>query len=368
MSFDYASLANKSVLSLQPYVAGKVIDAVKQELGLSHITKLASNENPAGPSPLAIAAIKKFASSVALYPDDNALSLRRAIANHWHISSDNVAVGNGSNSLLDAVGRLFLNKSTSAVYSEHSFLLYEHAVVLADSKPLVAPMTESYACDLDRMLSLVQDDTRLVFLANPNNPTGRVLSHDELSAFMCALPKQCLLVLDEAYAEFVDAPSFVRSADLLANHDNLLVLRTFSKAYGLAGLRVGYCIANPSLIELLNRIRLPFNVSKLAQEAAIAALLDQAYVRATCAANIAGLEQLRLGLIELGFEVLDSSANFLCFKAGSQAIGLADYLLKSGIIVRSIAEYKMPNYLRVSVGSEAQNTEFLNALAVWQPS
>ena len=365
MSVDFVSMANKTILSLQPYVAGKAIEEVRRELGLSHITKLASNENPAGPSPLVTEAIRRVAAEVALYPDDNAFGLKATIAQFWQLSEQQVTVGSGSNSLLDAIGRLFLNQDTSVIYSEHAFLLYEHAATLNGAAPLVAKMAAGYACDLRQMLSLVRDDTRLVFIANPNNPTGGLLTHAQLVSFLSQLPATCLVVLDEAYAEYVADETYACGRRLLADYDNLIVLRTFSKAYGLAGLRVGYALANAQITELLNRVRLPFNVSTIAQQAAIVALADQDHIKASCQANIAGLDQLEVGLSGLGYQYLSSVANFICFNAGLDAVAIAGHLLASGVIVRSVAEYKMPEYLRVSVGSAAQNSEFLTALAAW---
>jgi len=355
------------VRGLQPYVPGKPIEELEREFGISESIKLASNENPLGPSPAALAAIRDRLGSIALYPDGSGYALKNALAAHYGTDPDRITLGNGSNDNLALLAEAFLTPGTAAVYDRHSFIVYRLVVQASGAEARVAPSypsghSQPFGHDLDAILALIDDDTRLVFIANPNNPTGTWCNKDALYAFMAAVPISTIIVVDEAYGEYVMRDDYPCTIDWIDEFPNLIVTRTFSKIYGLAGLRVGYSLSQPAIAEVLNRIRQPFNVNSLAQSGALAALEDIDYVARARETNDAGLRVLAEGLTSLGLDVLPSISNFVLVDLGQPAMPIYDALLRSGIIVRPVANYGLPNHLRISVGLPEHNLRLLNEL------
>jgi histidinol-phosphate aminotransferase len=361
MSCDFISLANEGVQGLQPYQPGKPIEELERELGLTDIVKLASNENPLGPPPEAVKAYKKAASSLHLYPDGGGFELKARLAEALEVEACQITLGNGSNDILDLIGHIFLDTDSSAVYSQHAFIVYQIAVQAAGAKPMVIP-AKDWGHDLDAMAEAVDGSTRVVFIANPNNPTGTWLGRDAMIGFLKKIPEDVIVVLDEAYCEYVEEADYPDGVTLLQDFPNLIVTRTFSKAYGLAGLRVGYSVSHPDVADLLNRLRAPFNVSIPAQVAALAAFDDVEYLRESLETNRAGMRQLSEGLVALGLEVIPSVGNFIAVEMPGPALPYYQGLLERGIIVRPVGGYEMPNHLRISVGLKHENQRCLDAL------
>lgn len=369
MRCDLRSLAAPGVRALQPYQPGKPIEELRRELGLSRIVKLASNENPLGPSPRALEAVRGELGELALYPDGSGYRLKQALAKRHGVEPVQITLGNGSNDVLELVARAFLTPDAEAAFSAHAFAVYPIVVQAVGARANVAPANPAghpempYGHDLDALLGCVTRATRVVFVANPNNPTGTWVGPDALRRFIAALPQETLVVVDEAYIEYVDDPAFPDSARWLDAFPNLIVTRTFSKIYGLAGLRVGYSLSHPEVADMLNRVRQPFNVNSLALAAAEAALEDQAHVEQSRALNRSGLVQLREGFAALGLQALPSVGNFLCVDLGRDAKPVFDALLREGVIVRPVANYGLPTFLRVTVGTADENDFCLAAFA-----
>ena len=343
-----------------PYQPGKRIDELRRELGLSDIVKLASNENPYGPSPLAIQSLSAEASH--RYPDPNAHDLRKALAKHHGVAFERLCLGNGSNELIDMLVRVFCTPDDHVVFGDPSFLCYRIACVAANVPHTTVPLVDHLHWSVEDLLEAVQLNTKILFLANPNNPTGAYVARADLSRLLDGLPEQTIAVIDEAYVEFVDAQDYSSALDVESTHENLVVLRTFSKAYGLAALRVGYAVSTTQIIADLNRLRAPFNVNSIAQRAAIAALGDTEHMATTVVGNKNERRRMQVALTERGFEVAPSQANFLLFRTAPRT-GAAMYedLLKKGVIVR-----KMPlpieTWVRVTVGTPAENDRLLSAI------
>ncbi len=354
-------LASLGVQQLIPYKAGKPIEELERELGLSNIVKLASNENPLGPGKKALSAIQQALSGLALYPDGSGYSLKRVLAQKYAIEIEQITLGNGSNELLELVARAFLTPEFEVVFSQHGFAVYPIVTQAVGAKAVVVPAL-NYGHDLDAMLAAVTDKTRIVFIANPNNPTGTLLSQESVERFIAALPDTCICVLDEAYFEFVNSVDAVDSIQWLKKFPNLLITRTFSKAYGLAGLRVGYGLSSPEMADILNRVRQPFNNNTLALVAAEAALDDAEHLQATINVNAAGMQQLTAGFKQLNLEWIPSAGNFVLVDIKQSGQVIYDALLRKGVIVRPVANYELPHHLRISVGTEAENNIFLQAL------
>jgi histidinol-phosphate aminotransferase len=368
---NYSELAPPYIRAIAPYQPGKPIAELERELGISGIVKLASNENPLGASPLAVAAMHAAVSDIARYPDGSGFDLKKALSERYQIERACIVLGNGSNDLLELAARAFLAPGDKVVYSDHAFAVYALATQAAGATGISVPATKGFGHDLSAMLQAVlQHKVKMVFIANPNNPTGTFLGAAELLNFLRAVPPQVLVVLDEAYNEYLPQNLRYDSVSWLRDFPNLIISRTFSKAYGLAGLRVGYALAGELVADMLNRVRQPFNVNSVAQAAAVAALQDESFVRRTCELNQAGMEQITQGLIRLGLEYIPSYGNFVCCRiansAQSEGKGAGPMyrrLLELGVIVRPIANYGMPDYLRVSIGLESENEKFLSALA-----
>jgi len=360
-------LAPAHIRAIAPYQPGKPISELAREMSLrdADIVKLASNENPLGPSPKARAAIASRLDEVALYPDGNGFELKAALAGRLAVEMAGIVLGNGSNDVLELAARALLGPGTSAVYSEHAFAVYPLATQAAGARGIAVP-ARAYGHDLAAMRAAVRDDSRVVFIANPNNPTGTLLGADELHGFLASLPPEVAVVLDEAYGEFLDAALRAPSLDWLAEFPNLILTRTFSKAYGLAGLRVGYALAHPEVADLLNRVRQPFNVNSLALAGAAAALDDGEFIARSKAVNDAGMAQLLQGCERLGLAHIPSHGNFVCIEVGGHAAAATQVyqaLLRKGVIVRPVANYGLPGFLRVSIGLPEHNARFLAALS-----
>ncbi len=357
---DIESWVAPGVRGLAPYQPGKPISDLERELGLRNIVKLASNENPLGYSPHVRAALSSALQDLARYPDGGGYALKTALARHYGLSHDQVSLGNGSNDVLDIVARTFLTPDHGAVVAQYAFAIYA-LTVQALSAPLQVVAAKDYGHDLKAMAEAIQASTRLVFIANPNNPTGSSVSQQELQVFLQELPDHVHVVLDEAYLEYSDEGG-VDAATWIERFPRLILCRTFSKAYGLAGLRIGYALSSAPVAHMLNRVRQPFNVSSLGLIAAEAALADQDFVVRTRQLNQAGLQQLREPLERRGLHVLPSQGNFLCLDMGRPAQAIYEDLLRQGVIVRPLGGYAMPHHLRVSVGLPEENARFLAAL------
>jgi histidinol-phosphate aminotransferase len=348
------------VRAISPYQAGKPITQLAREMGIpvERIVKLASNENPLGMSPKAKVALEKAVASLERYPDD--FELKNALADHTGLGMERIVLGNGSNDVLDLIARVFLAPGRSAVFSQQAFAVYPLASLSAGAD-LIAVPTKDFGHDLDAMCAAIRADTRLVWIANPNNPTGTFLPYPQLKAFLQAVPADVVVVLDEAYNEYIPPTEHLDTMAWLSEFPNLVITRTFSKIYGLAGLRVGYGMASAEIADLMNRVRQPFNCNNLALAAAAAALDDHEFVARSYAVNRAGMEQIVAGLKRLGMTHIPSHGNFVTFKAGDAAT-VNEKLLKQGVIVRPIAGYGMPEWLRVTIGVEQENLRFISAL------
>jgi len=360
MACDFRALAVPGVQALSPYVPGKPIAELERELGISNIIKLASNENPLGPSPAALGAVERAAREITLYPDGSGFALKAAIGARFGLAPSQLTLGNGSNDLLDMIARAFLAPGRRSVFAQYSFAVYPIATHAVGAQAVEVPAF-LYGHDLDAM-SVAAQDASVVWLANPNNPTGTWFDRAAFERFMAQVPASVLVVLDEAYSEYVDEPSYPDGLEYLAKHPNLVVCRTFSKAYGLAGLRVGYSASSPEIADMLNRVRQPFNVSSVALAAAEAVLADDDYLARSVALNRAGLVQVADGLRLLDVAVIPSLGNFITFDCGRQAQPVFQALLREGVIVRPVGNYGLPNHLRVSIGTQEQNARFLEAL------
>lgn len=354
------------VRAIAPYVAGKPISEVAREFGLdeARIVKLASNENPLGMPESAQRAMAQAASELGRYPDSNAFELKAALAARYDVPADWITLGNGSNDILELAAHALVEKGQSIVYSQYSFAVYALATQGLGARAIVAPAVH-YGHDLDAMLAAIADDTRLVFVANPNNPTGTFIDGATLEAFIAKVPRHVAIVLDEAYTEYLPAEKRYDAMGWVKRYPNLMVSRTFSKAYGLAGLRVGFAIAQPELTDLLNRLRQPFNVNTLAQAAAIAALNDSAFIERSAALNAQGYRHLTEAFERLGLEYVPSDGNFVLVRVGSDdgagnRVNLE--LLKQGVIVRPVGNYGLPQWLRVTIGLPEENEAFVAAL------
>jgi histidinol-phosphate aminotransferase len=367
----FLARAAAGVRELAPYVPGKPLAELERQYGVTGILKLASNENPLGPSPASIAAARAAAADLALYPDGAAFDLKAAIARHHGVEPAMVTVGNGSNELLVLLAEAFLEPGAAAVYAQFAFAVYALAVQATGADAIVVPARppggeQPLGHDAAALAAAVTPATRLVFVGNPNNPTGTYLPGDELRALLEAIPRDVIVVVDEAYAEYVTAADYPDTLPWLAEFPNLVITRTFSKIHGLAGLRAGYAISDPDVADLLNRVRQPFNVNAVAQAAAVAALADPDHVERSRQVNAAGLCQLSEGLAALGWRVPPSVGNFVLVDTGGPALPVYEALLRRGIIVRPLGNYGLPNHLRITVGLPEQNARLIAAVRALQ--
>lgn len=349
------------VRAISPYQPGKPITELAREMGLpvEKIVKLASNENPLGMSPKAQKAVEAQISGVARYPDQ--FDLIRKISELTGLGMEQIVLGNGSNDLLDLIARVFLAPGRSAVFAQHAFAVYPLATLSAGAELITVP-AKNHGHDLDAMLAAIRPETRIVWIANPNNPTGTFVPYAEVHAFMTKVPADVIVVLDEAYNDYLPPSERQDAGQWIKDFPNLVITRTFSKIYGLAGLRAGYALASSPVADLMNRIRQPFNVNNLALAAAIAALDDHVFVAESYELNRRGMEQIIAGLKRLGLEHIPSHGNFVTFRLDNAA-ATNQKLLQQGVIVRPIAGYGLPEWLRVTIGTEPENAIFLQALA-----
>lgn len=348
------------IRTLTPYPPGKPMKELEREYGISDSIKLASNENPIGPSPKAVAAIREALLELHRYPEGDCYYLRQAVARHLGVDPAALLFGNGSNEIIELIVRTFMNSGDEAVMSDQAFVVYRLIVQAIGGRSVCVPLKD-YTHDVDAIGAAITPATRVVFLANPNNPTGTIFGREAWLRFLKRVPSSALIVMDEAYAEFVDDPQYPDSLAAVRDGRNVIVLRTFSKLYGLAGLRVGYGIGRPELMELMNRVRQPFNVNSLAQIGACAALDDAEHVERTRACNRSGMEYLHAECRRLGVEVVPSWANFLLVRVG-QGAAIYESLLREGVIVRPMNGYGFPDHVRVTVGTRAENERFVAAL------
>ena len=360
-SNPFLSLAAPGIASLTPYLPGKPISELERELGICGSVKLASNENPLGCSEKVIAALQKQLNQVARYPDGSGFALRSALAKKHGVTPTAITLGNGSNDVLDMIARVFLAPGFESLFSQHAFAVYPICSQAVGATLKVAPAA-GYAHDLNAIAERVSDKTRVVWIANPNNPTGTWLKTAELKDFIAQLPETTIVVVDEAYIEYVDESDYPDASKWPSEFNNLIITRTFSKAYGLAGLRVGYSLSDPAIADLLNRVRQPFNVNSMALAAAEAALQDQAFIGRVVTTNRIGMQQLCNGFKAMELDYIPSVGNFVAVNFAQDSALIDQALLQEGCITRPIAAYGMPNHLRISVGLEEENQRLLAAL------
>ncbi len=354
------------VRGLHPYQPGKPIDELRREYGVGDIIKLASNENPLGPSPRVQEILAAEGTELARYPDGNGFVLKQALAERHDVDMAQITLGNGSSDVLEFVVRVFVQPGDEVLFSEHAFAMYSIVTQAVSGQAVVAPARD-WGHDLEAMRALISERTRVIFIANPNNPTGTWLQSDELQAFIAAVPERVVVVIDEAYFEYASDPAlgaagYPDASRWLSRFPNLLVTRTFSKAYGLAGLRVGYSLSHPDMANLLNRIRPPFNVNSLALAAATAALMDEAHRHQALSLNAEEMARMTDAVTEMGLEFIPSVGNFVSIDVGGDAVSVYDALLYEGVIVRPLANYGMLRHLRMTLGLTAENERFLVAL------
>ena len=347
--------------ALSPYKPGKPMEELERELGLSGIIKLASNESPLGPGPAALAAVAECAGGIARYPDGNGFSLKQALAGHHRVTPESITLGNGSNDVLELITRGFVTCDNEVVFSQHAFAVYPLVTQAVGARAVVTP-AKDFAHDLEAMAAAITAKTRVVFIANPNNPTGTWLPAEAVASFLASVPEKVLVVIDEAYFEYVDEPGYESFIPQAGKHRNLIVTRTFSKSYGLAGLRVGYSVSDPQVADVLNRVRQPFNVNAMALAAAEAALGDRAHLKKSIEVNRSGMRKLTKAFDELGIDYIPSAGNFIAARMPKPGAEIFSALLNEGVIVRPVAEYEMPEFIRVTVGTEEENQRFIEAL------
>jgi histidinol-phosphate aminotransferase len=364
MLMDLCELSPSYVRSIAPYQPGKPISELAREMGLDErsIVKLASNENPRGIGPRTRAAIEAAIGEIARYPDGNGFELKQALAQRYGVDMSAIVLGNGSNDVLELVALAFLGPGRAAVFSQHCFAVYPLATQARGARSIVVP-AKDYGHDLEAMAKAIDDETYVAWVANPNNPTGTFARHEEVEAFLKRVPERVIVVLDEAYNEYLAPELRGDTVKLIKRHPNLVVTRTFSKAYGLAGLRVGYALAQPSVADVMNRVRQPFNVNSVALAAAVAALNDMEFVARSYAENLQGMRQLEDGAQGLGLDYIPSYGNFITMRVG-KAAEIYKRLLRRGFIVRPVGGgYGLPEHLRVTIGTARENERFLGALA-----
>jgi len=354
-------LVPENIEKLIPYVPGKPVEELEREMGIKNAVKLASNENPLGPSPKGLEMMKKYIKNLHRYPEGGCYYLAKKLAQKLKVSMDNIVFGNGSNEVLELVGRTFYEAGDEILFSQYAFIVYK---LVAQS--LGAKFTEVKAKglghDLDAFVKAITPKTKIIYLANPNNPTGTMFGKKAFEKFMSKVPSNCLVVLDEAYAEYVDDDDYPSGLDYLKKYKNLIIVRTFSKIYGLAGLRVGYGIMDKQLANFMNRVREPFNVNTLAQFAALGALDDKEHVRKTKEVTNKGFALFYKLFDELGLEYEKSYGNFVLLKTPNGGMEFYNALLKEGVIVRPVGGYGLPQYVRVSIGTDKENQRFIKAV------
>ncbi len=358
----FIELAAQGVQGLQAYQPGKPIEELERELGITDIIKLASNENPLPTSERVKQAIAASIADIARYPDGSAFELKQKLAQKLHVAENQITIGNGSSEVLELTTRVFLGAGQSAVVSQHAFLVYRLYIQSLSANAIVVP-AKNWGHDISAMIAAVDSTTRVVFIANPNNPTGTWVSLAEIESLLQRISKDVIVLLDEAYYEYVEKDGYGSGISLIEKYPNLVVTRTFSKAYGLAALRVGYAVSSPEIADLLNRLRPPFNVTTLGLCAAAAVLDDEQFIETSCQVNRDGMVQLEQGLAALGLNYIPSVGNFIAIEMPGSVNEIYQALLHKGVITRPIGVYEMPNHLRVTIGTEKENKKFLTALS-----
>ena len=349
---------------LSDYVPGKSIDEIRERYGLKNVVKLASNENPLGASPKAVEAFHEIANSLHLYPRGDAPKLIDAIAKMYGVQTNQIVIGNGSDEIIDMVGKAFIRQGDNCVGITPTFSVYKFTT-LSNGADFIGVGEGEEKASLDKLAAAVNDKTRVAFICNPNNPTGHYYTEAEIRSFLAKVPSNVLVFLDEAYAEFATAADYPKMAPLLSEYPNLFLNRTFSKIYGLAGLRVGYAMASVEVVRAMWKIKPPFDVNQAAQVAAVAALADTAHVEATRKNNAVGFEYLNRELGALGFKVLPTQANFICVRIGERAKELVSFLEQNGMIVRGLTSFGMPEHIRITVGKPEENELLVSLVKKW---
>lgn len=361
MEADFKSLANSFISNLIPYQPGKPIEEVERELGIASAIKLASNENPLGPCPMAMEAAQKALLKSHIYPDGGCYNLKQALATFLSAQTSQLTIGNGSENILELIVKAYLTQGSSAVISQYAFLTIP-LLIKSYGATIISVPAYQFGHDIKKMIAAVDETTRVIFIVNPNNPTGTYTTANDLTLLLESVPSHVLVVLDEAYHEYIDQADYPDSLSLLKKYPNLIVTRTFSKAYGLAALRLGYAISSPEIADILNRARLPFNVNTIAACAAEAALLDVDHIAKSVALNKEGMQQMEAGLKKLAVDYIPSLGNFVTVNVKQPAVDIYQKLLRQAVIVRPLGAYDMPSYIRVTVGTAEQNEIFLKAL------
>jgi histidinol-phosphate aminotransferase len=363
MSVSINDLALPGVQKLRPYEPGKPVEELERELGISGIIKLASNENPLGPSTQVVAALNAQISELARYPDGNAFQLKQALATIHHVDASQITIGNGSNDILELIARAFVSTDNEVLFSEHAFAVYP-IVTQAVGAAAVVVSAKDWGHDLEAMAGAVTERTKVIFVANPNNPTGTCLAGDELKSFIESVPENVLVVIDEAYFEYAQDlfDGYVSASDWLQEFPNLIVTRTFSKAYGLAGLRIGYGVSSVEVSDFLNRVRQPFNVNSMAMAGALAALEDKGHLANSLRINRDGLAQYEQAFNSMGLEWIPTAGNFISVDLNRDGREVFNQLLRQGVIARPVDNYDMPSFLRITIGTQDENTRCIEAL------
>ena len=356
----FCDLALDCVTKLHPYVPGKPIEELQREYGINDIVKLASNENPLGPSPSVLKAVREASQELTRYPDGNGFSLKAALAEKYQLDVNQITLGNGSNDVLEMIARAFVSSADEVMFSQYAFAVYPLVTQAIGAQAVVA-QAKDYGHDLELMLSLISNKTKLVFIANPNNPTGTYIPAEKLESFVSQVPQQTLVVVDEAYVEYGEQTE--NTVEWLAKYPNVIITRTFSKAYGLAGLRVGYALSHSEIADLLNRIRQPFNVNSLSLAAATVAVNDDEYLIQTKQINDEGMAQLLSGFEAMELTSIPSKGNFITVDVEISGDDVFEALLRKGVIVRPVTNYGLPQHIRVSIGLADENQRFLSALS-----
>ncbi len=357
MSLHIDDLINSGIKELTPYEPGKPIEEIERELGITNPVKLASNENPLGPSPKALEAIKSSLFAVHRYPDGNGFRLKESLKTKYNLDINKITLGNGSNDIIEFIARCFLSPGDNAIFSKYAFAVYPIVVQALGAEGVEVP-AKQWGHDLERMYDSINKNTKIIFIANPNNPTGTFVHREEIVRFLEKIPENILVLLDQAYFEYSCFESEDIELDLVDRYPNLVISRTFSKAYGLAGLRIGFSVSSRKIADYFNRIRQPFNVNSLSLVAAEAALFDEEHLKRSLEINKKGKEDLYEFFNNLSYEFINSYTNFICFNSKSDSTVMFKRLLEMGVIARSMKIYKMPNHLRLTIGLEEENMFF----------
>ena len=369
MKNSFLENLNQGILGLNPYEPGLPLEHTQKKLGLEKMIKLASNENPLGPSPKALDLLKgqlnSFSSDLNRYPDGNAYDLKEAISKKYSVDMNQITIGNGSNDLIEFVSRCFLGEGKKAIYSQHGFAIYPLAIKSTGAVPIKSK-AKNWGHDLELMKDLVDDKTKLIFIASPNNPTGTAKTLQEIKDFLNNLPEDILVFLDQAYFEYIEGTEFDIPFSLIDDYPNLVISRSFSKAHGLAALRLGFCISNPELSDYLNRVRQPFNANSLALDLGKIALSDQEHIDKSVKINSSGMDRVKTAFDSFNYSYIESWGNFISFDAKQDSDEAFQYFLKKGVILRSLKVYEMPQHLRVSIGTEEEMDFFLKVLEEYE--